>query len=157
MSTPAVPIVSAPQSWYLGCELESLYQESYNPNTMANCPAGFSQNSTWAVPDPVLAMPSLAPNSAATTNVATAVINGGSDGTTAVAATVGNAGPGQSIGPASLTNAIPTVLPPWWNSGPPKPPSFSDQVNAWACANPALAALAVGGVFFMFARGGKKR
>jgi hypothetical protein len=156
MSTFPPPIASAPQSWYRGCELESLTDQSYHPDYTATCPSGFSQNSTWANPDPLLTMPSLAPNSAALTNVATAAINGGTDGTGAVAASPGTLTPGQTIGPATLTGPTPSIIPPYWNSPAPAPPSIAQELGAWACEHPALAALAVGGVFLMFSRGGKR-
>ena len=148
------PLASAPQSWYRGCDLESLGEESYDPNYTAVCPSGFSQNSGWAPPNPILTMPTLAPNSAAYTNVASAILNGGPDGMP-VAANAASAQPDQSLGPASMTNAVPSIIPPYWNSPPPPPPSLAQQLGNWACQNPALAAASIGVVFLLFSKGGK--
>lgn len=146
-------IMSAPQSWYRGCDLESPQQNSYDPNSLAECPASFSQNAGWSMPSE-LNMPSLAPNSAAMTTVANSVLNGGPDGVP-VAASPGLAAIGQVLGPASMIGRVPQIVPPNWNSRPAPPPSLSDRLGNWACQNPALAALSVAGIFFVL-KGGKR-
>lgn len=149
-------VISAPQSWYRGCDLQSPEQNSYDPNTTSYCPPDFSQNSTWSMPGE-LTMPSLAPNSGVGTSVATAALNGGLAGLgDPVAGSPGTAQDGQSLGPASMAHAVPTIIPPNWNTGNPPAPSIADRLSAWACANPGLAALSLGGVFLIFAKGGRR-
>lgn len=155
-------VISAPQSWFAGCMLASPEQNSYDPNTLETCPGSFSQQGTWAEPSPLLAMPtvtnmtSIAPNSGAGTSVATAAVNGGTDGTATVAASPASAQPGQALGPASMIQPFPSIIPSWWNN-PPQPQTLADRMGQWACQNPALAAVAVAGLFLICAKGGVHR
>jgi len=93
----------------------------------------------------------LAPNSAASTSVASSILVGPDQ--TPPASGTGSTGPTGAI---TLTSPMPSITPPRPGDVTPASPGTFCTINAWISSNPWLSLGGVAALYFLL-RGGKKK